>query len=856
MLDTKYNAAAVEEGKYDKWIKEGYFTANDKSKKPFCIVIPPPNVTGKLHLGHAWDTTLQDIISRYKRLQGYDMLWLPGMDHAGIATQAKVDKRLREQGINPRSMDRDEWLKAAWSWKKEYAENIHAQWAKMGLSLDYSRERFTLDEGLNKAVRHVFVSLYNEGLIYRGEKIINWDPAQQTALSNEEVIYQDDEGAFYHLAYQLADGSGYLEVATTRPETMFGDTAVAVNPADERYKAYIGKTVILPIVNKEIPIVADEHADPEFGTGVVKITPAHDPNDFEVGNRHNLPRVNVMNPDGTMNENAGKYQGMDRYECREKLVEELKESGALLSIEKMTHSVGHSERSGVPIEPYLSKQWFVKMRPLADRVLENQKNPETKVNFTPSRFEKIMNHWMEITYDWCISRQLWWGHRIPAWYRGEEVYVGMDEPEGEGWVQDSDVLDTWFSSALWPFSTLGWPNETADFKRYYPNSVLVTGYDIIPFWVNRMTFQGLHFTGQRPFKDCLIHGLIRDEQGRKMSKSLGNGVDPMDVIAQYGVDSLRLFLSTNSTPGMDIRYIPSKVEASWNFINKLWNASRFVMMYIDEDYKPAMPKVSSKIDNWIIARLNYIIDQTTMNLDRYEFAIAGNELINFVWNDFCSSYIEFTKPVLMGEDQAAKHSTLDTLVYVLDAIVKLLHPFIPFVTEEIYQALHSTENSICVESWPNKLPASEAAIAEVEKIIEIISATREMRTENNVKPSKQLEVQIDGFKLDEDFVSILNKLCHLDVVEVIDGDTIVRPIGCGKLLFRMSEIVNKEEELAKIEKELARLNKEIARGENILANESFVAKAPAKKIEEEKSKLANYRNSFAVLTAKKEELLK
>ncbi|MBR5289451.1 MAG: valine--tRNA ligase, partial [Erysipelotrichaceae bacterium] len=700
-LAAKYTHKDVEYGKYQTWVEKGYFTAGDKSKQPYTIVIPPPNVTGKLHLGHAWDTTLQDIISRYKRMQGYDMLWLPGMDHAGIATQAKVDARLREQGIDPRSMDRDEWLKHAWAWKEEYADNIHAQWAKMGLSLDYTRERFTLDEGLNHAVRTVFVKLYEQGLIYRGERIINWDPVQMTALSNEEVTYQDDPGAFYHMRYFLeGSDSEYLEVATTRPETMFGDTGVAVHPSDERYQKYIGKNVILPIVNKAIPVVADYHADPEFGTGVVKITPAHDPNDFEVGNRHNLPRVCCMNPNATMNENAGKYCGMDRYECRKALVKDLEELGVLVSVEEMMHNVGHSQRSGAQIEPYLSAQWFVKMRPLADAVLDNQKDAETKVNFVPERFEKIMNHWMEITYDWCISRQLWWGHRIPAWYRGEEVYVGMEAPEGEGWKQDEDVLDTWFSSALWPFSTLGWPEETEDFKRYYSNDCLVTGYDIIPFWVNRMTFQGLHFTGKRPFKDCLIHGLIRDEQGRKMSKSLGNGIDPMDVIDQYGVDALRFFLTTNSTPGQDMRYIPAKVEAAWNFINKIWNASRFVMMNLPENFSDADVDLShlSVTDTWILHRLNETLSHINVNMDKYEFAMVGNELERFVWDDFCSWYIELSKSTLNSEDATIKLAAQSTLYTVLKAIVKMLHPFMPFVTEELYEALCG--DVCCIAQWP------------------------------------------------------------------------------------------------------------------------------------------------------------
>ncbi len=854
MLAQKYEPKLVEEGKYQDWLDHHYFEAGDMTKKPYCIVIPPPNVTGKLHLGHAWDTTLQDIITRFKRMQGYDMLWLPGMDHAGIATQAKVDARLRSNGINPRSMDREEWLKHAWSWKKEYAENIHSQWAKMGLSLDYTRERFTLDEGLNRAVRTVFVKLYEEGLIYRGERIINWDPAQQTALSNEEVLYQDDKGAFYHMVYALEDGTGGLEVATTRPETMFGDTAVAVNPNDDRYKEYIGKNVILPIINKPIPVVADEHADPEFGTGVVKITPAHDPNDFEVGNRHNLPRICVINPDGTMNANAGKYEGMDRFECREALVKDLKEMGVLLSIEEMVHSVGHSERSGVAIEPYLSKQWFVKMRPLADTVLENQKHPDTKVNFTPARFEKIMNHWMEITYDWCISRQLWWGHRIPAWYRGEEVYVGMEAPEGEGWVQDSDVLDTWFSSALWPFSTLGWPDETPDFKRYYSNNVLVTGYDIIPFWVNRMTFQGLHFTDKRPFKDCLIHGLIRDEQGRKMSKSLGNGVDPMDVIDQYGVDALRLFLSTNSTPGMDMRYIPSKVEACWNFINKLWNASRYVLMNIDETYKYETPKFESEIDNWILNKLNKVIESSTNNTEKYEFGIAGNEIMSFVWDDLCSMYIEFTKSSLNSEDLAVKHETLNTLIYVLENTLKLLHPYIPFVTEEIYQEINGKDKSICVASWPTALDTVDLKKAEsIDKIIEIIKMTREIRTENDIKPSKELDVVIDGFELDESLNSIIYRMCKLITVDSINEETIVRPLSFGKLEFKMNQIVDKVAELEKINKELVRLQSEIERSTKMLSNERFVAKAPKEKVDEEKAKLENYQNSYNTLLEKKKD---
>ena len=681
MLDKKYNHTEVEKGKYETWKSKHYFESDSKSsKEPFCIVIPPPNVTGKLHIGHAWDVTIQDIIIRYKRMQGYDCLWLPGMDHAGIATQSKVDKRLRDQGIKPREMSREDWLKQAWAWKDEYAETIHEQWAKMGISVDYSKERFTLDEGLNRAVNEVFIRLYNKGLIYRGERIINWDPEQMTALSTEEVIYKEDKGAFYHIKYFIEGTDDYLDIATTRPETLFGDTAVAVNPKDKRYKHLIGKNVILPVVNKLIPIVGDEHADPEFGTGVVKITPAHDPNDFEVGNRHNLERIVVMNPDATMNENAGKYKGLTREECREQLVKDLEKENLLIRIEPMVHSVGHSERSNAVVEPYLSKQWFVKMRPLADRVLENQKNKDTKVNFVPPRYEKTMNHWMEITYDWCISRQLWWGHRIPAWYKGDEIKVQVECP-GKDWVRDPDVLDTWFSSALWPFSTLGWPDKTDLLERYFPNNVLVTAYDIIPFWVNRMTFQGLEFMNERPFKDCLIHGLIRDKEGRKMSKSLGNGVDPMDVIDEYGCDALRYFLTTNSAPGMDLRYDEDKVKSSWNFINKLWNASRFVLMNIEDLKKRTINEDELTLyDKWILTKKNQLIKNVIKNMDKYEFHNVGNELYSFIWEDFCDWYIELTKSNMT---ETTKTVLLDTLTDIL----KLLHPFMPYVTEEIYQKL-------------------------------------------------------------------------------------------------------------------------------------------------------------------------
>ena len=829
MLDKKYDHKMVEEGKYESWLQNNYFEERD-GLPPYAIVIPPPNVTGKLHLGHAWDTTLQDIIIRFKRMQGYNAMWLPGMDHAGIATQAKVDAKLKDMGINPRSLTREEWLKYAWDWKDEYADNIHKQWAKLGLSLCYSKERFTLDEGLNKAVNYVFKTLYDEGLIYRGERIINWDPAAMTALSNEEVIYKEIKGAFYHIKYYIAGTEDYLEVATTRPETLFGDTAVAVNPKDNRYNKLIGKMVRLPIVNRLIPIIGDEHADPEFGTGIVKITPAHDPNDFEVGNRHNLERIVVINPDGTMNENAGKYVGLDRFACREELIKDLEEQDLLISVKEITHNVGHSERSGVMIEPYLSKQWFVKMRPLADAVLENQKNKDTKVNFVPARFEKIMNHWMEITYDWCISRQLWWGHRIPAWYKGDEVYVGDTAP-GDDWVQDPDVLDTWFSSALWPFSTLGWPEITDDFKKFYPNNVLVTGYDIIPFWVNRMTFQGLHFTGQRPFKDCLIHGLIRDKEGRKMSKSLGNGVDPMDVIDKYGADALRFFLATSTAAGMDLRYDEEKVVSTWNFINKLWNASRFVLMNIEDlnDSNYTLDNLSEE-DKWILTKLNNLIKTVTKRMERYEFNIAGSELYSFIWNDFCDNYIEFAKFSL--DDLTTK----SVLLKVLTSILKMLHPFMPYVTDEIYNMLPIKEENIMISTYPkfNKKEVFNKELDSVNEMIEFIRMFRNVKLEN---------------KIGKDYQVIINSNSNYDLIFKmlkINDDMIVNESNKNKLNVKYQdydldicyEIVLSEEDMALKQKQIDSLKQSIERRKKLLANVNYVNKAPQELVEKERKTLA------------------
>ena len=825
MLETKYNHLDVEEKKYDNWKEKGYFKSGNTDKLPYCIVIPPPNVTGKLHIGHAYDTAIQDVIIRYKRLQGYDALWLPGMDHAAIATEAKVVKRLKEQGLDKRSIGREKFLEACWDWTREFGGNIRSQWAKLGLSVDYSKERFTLDEGLNKAVIKTFVDYYKKGLIYRGERIINWDPVAMTALSTEEVIYKEDKGAFYHLKYYVEGEDRYLEVATTRPETLFGDTAVAVNPNDERYKDLHGKKVIVPVVNRVVPIVLDEHADPEFGTGVVKITPAHDPNDYEVGLRHNLPRIVCMNKNATMNEVCGKYQGLSREECRKVLVEDLKAAGLLIRVEEITHNVGHSERTDAVVEPYLSKQWFVKMRPLADRVLENQKNKDTKVNFIPPRFEKIMNHWMEITYDWCISRQLWWGHRIPAWYRGEEVYVGETAPEGEGWVQDEDVLDTWFSSALWPFSTLGYPEKTEDFKRYFPTDCLVTGYDIIPFWVNRMTFQSLELNGVRPFKDVIIHGLVRDKEGRKMSKSLGNGIDPMDMIKVYGADSLRYYLVTDCAFGTDLRFDEEKLASTWNFINKMWNASRFVLMNI-EDLKELDFSNLKKEDKWILTKFEMVLDSTIKHMDKYEFNLVGSEIYNFIWDDFCSNYIE------MAKFSSSDVTTKSVLYKVLEGIIKIMHPFMPFVTEEIYQNLpFKDSDSIMVAEYPKveKEYIFDEDTKMLDNLLEFITLFRNKKLENNI--GKDLEVEttnldsiaIKMLKLDDKIVSKSNKNTKI-LVSINDISAYI----C------YDNKINKEEVLSELTKKKDSLEASIKRRNNLLSNENYVKKAPSNIVEKER----------------------
>ena len=845
MLDKKYNHLTVEQNKYNNWKEKGYFNSGDLSKEPYCIVIPPPNVTGKLHLGHAWDTALQDIIIRYKRLKGFDALWLPGMDHAAIATEAKVVQRLKEQGIKKSDLTREEFLKECWNWTSEYSENIRNQWAKLGLSVDYNKEAFTLDKNLTKAVKTVFCNLYEQGLIYRGERIINWDPQAKTALSNEEVIYKDVEGAFYHLKYFVEDSDKYLEVATTRPETLFGDTAVAVNPNDERYKDLIGKNVILPIVNKKIPVIADIHADMDFGTGVVKITPAHDPNDFEVGNRHNLERIIVMNEDATMNENAGIYVGLDRFACREKLLEDLKEKDLLIKIEKITHNVGHSERTGVMVEPYLSKQWFVDMKKLSNQVLENQKIKENKVNFVPERFEKILNHWMEDCHDWCISRQLYWGHQIPAWYKDDKIYVGMEEPNEEGWIQDNDVLDTWFSSALWPFATLGWPEQTNDFERYFPTDCLVTGYDIIFFWVCRMVFQSLEFTSLRPFKDCLIHGLIRDKEGRKMSKSLGNGVDPMDVIEKYGADSLRYFLTTNTAPGMDLRYDEEKVKSTWNFINKIWNASRYVLMNLEnfnkEDY--TLDNLKNE-DKWILTKLNKTIKEVTKSMDKYDFNIVGTTLYNFIWTDFCDKYIELSK---FNSDNTTK----SVLLKVLTDIIKMLHPFMPYVTEEIYSMLPIKEaESIMISNYPEyqKEYVFTSFEKEIDNVLEFITLFRNKKLELNIGSDYQV---INNIKNNNNIDLILNLLKIKDkLIETTTENTVKVEYNNLSLEIVYDNTKNLEQEKENLLKEKEKLENSILRREKLLSNINYVNKAPQNIVEEERNNLQKEKEQLELIINK------
>lgn len=875
----KYDATAVEAGRYDKWVQENRFkpSGNDKAR-PYSIVIPPPNVTGKLHLGHAWDTTLQDMIIRQKRMQGFDTLWLPGMDHAGIATQAKVEQRLAEQGVSRYDLGREKFVDQVWDWKNEYAATIKSQWGKMGLSLDYSRERFTLDEGLSEAVRKVFVTLYEKGLIYRGEYIINWDPKARTALSDIEVIHQDDEGAFYHVKYPFVeegvtyDGKDYIEIATTRPETMFGDVAVAVHPSDERYKDLVGKMVRVPLVGREIPIIADEYVDPEFGSGMVKITPAHDPNDFGVGNRHDLERINTMNEDASMNERAGKYVGMDRFDARKAIVADLQVEGWMLEIEPIVHSVGHSERTGVPVESRLSTQWFVKMQPLAEQALDMQKSDD-RVDFYPPRFEDTFTRWMDNIHDWVISRQLWWGHQIPAWYHKQtgEMYVGMEAPEDiENWEQDSDVLDTWFSSALWPFSTMGWPDgDAADFKRYFPTNTLVTGYDIIFFWVARMMFQSKEFTGRRPFKNVLIHGLIRDEQGRKMSKSLGNGIDPMDVIEKYGADALRWFLATGSTPGLDVRFSYTKMDSAWNFINKIWNASRYVIMNLDDETKAELPadlSVLTLADKWILSRLNETIASVTKNFDKFEFGEAGRSLYNFIWNDFADWYIEMTKETLNGNDEAAKKNVQAVLAYVLDNTLRLLHPIMPFVTEAIWQEMPHDGESIVVAAYPEEKAELDnpTAEADFQSLTDLIKAVRTIRTEANAPMSTEIDVLIKTsdenlariFDENSDYINRFVKPKSLEISADVAAPKLAMTqiISGAEVYVPLEELIDLDEEIARLQGDVKKFAGEVKRAEGKLGNEKFVNNAPEAVVAEEREKLADWQAKLAATESRLAEL--
>ena len=878
-MSTKYDPTAVERGRYEKWLDQDLFKpSGDQSAKPYSIVIPPPNVTGKLHLGHAWDTTLQDMLIRQKRMEGYDTLWLPGMDHAGIATQAKVEARLAESGISRYDLGREKFVEKVWEWKDEYANIIKQQWAKLGLSLDYSRERFTFDEGLSKAVRKVFVALYKKGLIYRGEYIINWDPKARTALSDIEVIHQDDKGAFYHVKYPFADdttfnGKDYIEIATTRPETMLGDVAIAVNPKDERYKDLVGKKVVLPLHGRLLEIIADQYVDPEFGTGMVKITPAHDPNDFEVGNRHNLERINTMNEDASLNEKAGKYAGMDRFDARKAIVADLKEQGYLLSEEPIVHSVGHSERTGVQVEARLSTQWFVKMKPLAEAALKNQESDD-RVTFVPDRFEHTFTQWMENVHDWVISRQLWWGHQIPAWYHKEtgEIYVGEEAPsDPENWEQDSDVLDTWFSSALWPFSTMGWPDEEApDFKRYFPTNTLVTGYDIIFFWVSRMIFQSKEFTGRRPFEHVLIHGLIRDEEGRKMSKSLGNGIDPMDVIEKYGADALRWFLATGSTPGQEIRFSYKKMDSAWNFINKIWNASRFAIMNFDEDTEAKLPDRSEwqLADKWILSRLNTTIHEVTRLFDAFEFGEAGRALYNFIWNDLCDWYIEMAKEDFYGKNQELKHNTQNILCYVLDQTLRLMHPIMPFVTEEIWLAMPHTGDSLVTAAYPTEDDAlhDEEAEKGMSNLIELIKAVRNIRADANAPLSSPVDIQIktataenqEIFEANQEYIE---RFCHPQTLQIsadLQAPTLAMTavISGAEVYIPLAGLVDLGQEVARLQKEIDKLNNEVTRGEKKLSNQGFVKNAPEAVVAEEQEKLAGYKEKLAATEARIAEVKK
>ncbi|MDD6235102.1 MAG: valine--tRNA ligase [Lachnospiraceae bacterium] len=858
-LDKNYNPSEIEGRIYEKWLEHKYFHAEpDRSKKPFTIVMPPPNITGQLHMGHALDNTLQDILIRFKRMQGYEALWVPGTDHASIATEVKVVEAIAKEGLTKESLGREKFLERVWDWKKEYGGRIVSQLKKMGSSADWDRERFTMDEGCSKAVKEVFVNLYNKGLIYRGKRIINWCPCCHTSLSDAEVEYEEQAGHFWHLRYPLSDGSGYIEMATTRPETMLGDTAVAVNPDDDRYKDYVGKTVILPIVHREIPIIADSYVDMEFGTGVVKITPAHDPNDFEVGLRHNLAVINVLTDDAKIVDDYPKYAGMDRYEARKAIVEDLKAEGALVEIEDYSHNVGTCYRCHTTVEPRVSLQWFVKMEDLAKPAIEAVKSGETK--FVPEHFDKTYYHWLENIKDWCISRQLWWGHRIPAFYCDDcnETVVTKDAAPvcpkcGKPMRQDPDTLDTWFSSALWPFSTLGWPDKTEDFEYFYPTSTLVTGYDIILFWVIRMMFSGIEHTGKAPFNTVLIHGLVRDSQGRKMSKSLGNGIDPLEVIDKYGADALRLTLVTGNAPGNDMRFYWERVESSRNFANKVWNASRFIMMNLDKaEVKDVSLDKLTDADKWILSKVNTLAAEVTENMENYDLGVAVSKIYDFIWEEFCDWYIEMVKPRLYNDEDDTKAAALWTLKTVLINSLKLLHPYMPFITEEIFCNL-SDEESIMISSWPVfkdewNFKDEEKA---VETIKEAVRGIRNTRTGMNVPPSRKAKVYVvtqddavaDIFAKGKVFFTTLAYASDVAIQSDkngIDDDAVAVLIPKASLYIPFAELVDIEKEIERLKSEEKRLEGELKRVNGMLGNEKFVSKAPAAKIQEEKDKLEKY----------------
>ena len=863
-LEKQYNPKNVEDRTYQMWLDKNYFHAKrEAGKKTYTIVIPPPNITGQLHMGHALDNTLQDILIRYHRMAGYDTLWVPGTDHASIATEAKIVEAMKKEGLTKEQIGRDKFLERAWAWKKQYGGRIIEQLKKLGSSCDWERERFTLDEGCSKAVNEVFCNLYEKGLIYRGERIINWCPHCLTSISDAEVEYEEQAGHFWHLRYPFKDGSGYLELATTRPETLLGDTAVAVNPKDERYRDAVGKTLILPLVHREIPVVADDYVEMDFGTGVVKITPAHDPNDFEVGLRHDLPVINVLTDDAKITDDYPAYAGMDRYEARKAIVRDLEAEGALVEIEDYSHNVGTCYRCGTTVEPRVSKQWFVKMKPLAGPAIDAVKNGDTK--FVPQRFEKVYFHWLENIRDWCISRQLWWGHRIPAWYCADcgEITVSRTAPDacahcgGTHLEQDPDTLDTWFSSALWPFSTLGWPEQTEDYKHYYPTNTLVTGYDIIPFWVMRMMFSGLEQTGRVPFDTVLIHGLVRDAQGRKMSKSLGNGIDPLEVIDQYGADALRFTLATGNSPGNDMRFSDTRVEASRNFANKIWNAARFILMNLsDDEPAPHIPENLALEDKWILSRFNALAMGVTDALEKYELGMAVQKLYDFIWDVFCDWYIEIAKIRLNGSDEAAKQTVKAVLVYVMSNTLKLLHPFMPFITEEIWQALPHTGESIMISEWVKADDALRfsAEEEEMERIMSAIKAVRNRRAEMNVAPSKKAKISIetayaDTFEKGKVFFERLASASEVEVGAKFDDmdDAVSIITESARMYIPMAELVDFQAEIARLQKEKAGVEKELAMVNGKLSNENFVSKAPAAVVEGQRQSKARLEEKLALL---------